>query len=193
MTKSLRSEADFPHARPFKVAPSTVKNSSSTERIIIGKLGAPRGLNGEMKLIPLTDFADRFDGLEEVFIDDRLRRIDYIKAVGTGMVIRFDGVEDRNAAQLLTNKFLKVERSNAAPLNDGEFYTFDIIGLDVFDLDGQRLGTVDNVLKTGSNDVFVARSDDGREILIPALKAVVKRIDIEDGRLTIDPKMLEAI
>ena len=146
-----------------------------------------------MKLIPLTDFADRFDGLEEVFIDDRLRRIDYIKAVGTGMVIRFDGVEDRNAAQLLTNKFLKVERSNAAPLNDGEFYTFDIIGLDVFDLDGQRLGTVDNVLKTGSNDVFVARSDDGREILIPALKAVVKRIDIEGGRLTIDPKMLEAI
>ena len=173
--------------------PSTVKNSSSTERIIIGKLGAPRGLNGEMKLIPLTDFADRFDGLEEVFIDDRLRRIDYIKAVGTGMVIRFDGVEDRNAAQLLTNKFLKVERSNAAPLNDGEFYTFDIIGLDVFDLDGQRLGTVDNVLKTGSNDVFVARSDDGREMLIPALKAVVKRIDIEGGRLTIDPKMLEAI
>ena len=172
MTRSLRSAAD---------------------RIIIGKLGAPRGLNGEMKLIPLTDFADRFDGLEEVFIDDRLRRIDYIKAVGNGLVIRFDGVDDRDGAQQLTNKFLKVDRKNVAPLSDGEFYTFDIIGLDVFDLDNKKLGTVDNVLKTGSNDVFAARSDEGREILIPALKAVVKEIDIKGGRLIIDPKMLEAI
>ena len=172
MTKSLRSEVD---------------------KIIIGKLGAPRGLNGEMKLIPLTDFADRFDGLEEVFIDNGIRRIDYVKAVGNGLVIRFDGINDRNAAQLLTNKFLTVERSNAAPLSDGEFYTFDIMGLDVFALDGRQLGTVTDVLKTGSNDVFAARTPDGRELLIPALKAVVKDIDIEGGRLVIDAEMLEAV
>ena len=177
MTKSLRSEADKP----------------STERIIIGKLGAPRGLNGEMKLIPLTDFVDRFDGLTEVFIDNQLRHIDYVREIGGGLVIRFDGVKDRNGAQLLTNKFLTVDKKDAAPLEEGEFYTFDIIGLDVFNLDAQKLGTVENVLKTGSNDVFVTRTPDGREILIPALKRVVKSIDLNQKMMIIDEATLEEI
>ena len=146
-----------------------------------------------MKLIPLTDFADRFDGLEEVFIDDRIFRIDYVKSVGNGLVIRFDGIDDRDSARSLTNKLLTIDRKNAAPLSDGEFYTFDIIGLDVFDLDEKKMGTVKNVLKTGSNDVFVAVDGDGREILIPALKAVVKKIDIDGGSMIVDAKMLEAV
>lgn len=177
-------------ARPSKFSPLEPK---SVDRIIIGRLGAPRGLSGEMKLVPLTDFEDRFDGLEEVFIDERIFRIDYVKAVGAGLVISFEGVNDRDSARSLTNKLLTVDRKDAAPLADGEFYAFDIIGLDVHDLDGTKIGAVKNVLKTGSNDVFVVVDGAGREILIPALKAVVKKIDINGGSLVIDPKMLEAI
>lgn len=146
-----------------------------------------------MKLIPLTDFADRFDGLTEVFIDNQLRRIDYVKEIGGGLVIRFNGVKDRNGAQLLTNKFLTVDKKDAAPLEEGEFYTFDIIGLDVFNLNAQKLGTVENVIKTGSNDVFVTRTPDGREMLIPALKRVVKSIDLKQKMMIIDETTLEEI
>ena len=103
------------------------------------------------------------------------------------------GVKDRNGAQLLTNKFLTVDKKDAAPLEEGEFYTFDIIGLDVFNLDAQKLGTVENVLKTGSNDVFVTRTPDGREILIPALKRVVKSIDLNQKMMIIDEATLEEI
>ncbi len=146
-----------------------------------------------MKLIPLTDFADRFDGLEKVFIDDRIFHIEYVKAIGNGLAIRFDGIDNREAARLLTNKMLTVDRKDAAPLEDGEYYTFDIIGLEVFARDGQRLGVVENVLKTGSNDVYVTRTEVGGELLIPALKRVVKEINIAEGRMIIDVKMLEEV
>ena len=172
MTRSLQSEAD---------------------KIIIGRLGAPRGLSGELKLIPLTDFEGRFDDLNEVFIDNKVRRVDYVREIGKGLVIRFEGIDNRDAAQPLTNKLLKVDRSNAAPLEDGEYYTFDIIGLDVFNLDGRQLGTVTNVLKTGSNDVFVAGTPDGRELLIPALKRVVKSIELDKKSMVIDEATLEEI
>ena len=166
---------------------------SAADRIIIGRLGAPRGLNGEMKLIPLTDFADRFDDLETVAIDGCDFRIDYVKSIGNALVIRFIGVEDRDSARSLTSKFLTIDRKDAAPLADGEYYTFDIVGLEVVNLEGRKLGVVSNVMKTGSNDVFVTRTVDGGELLIPALKRVVREINIADGTLRIDESTLEEV
>ena len=92
----------------------------------------------------------------------------------------------REDAMRLTGKLLTVDRSEAAPLAEGEYYTFDIIGLTVYDVSGKELGRVENVLRTGSNDVYQARRLDGGELLIPALKAVVKEIDIAGGRMVID-------
>lgn len=163
------------------------------DKIIIGKLGAARGLNGELKLIPLTDFEGRFDDLRKVDVDGKVLKIDYVKQVGKNLVIRFKDYEVRETAQKLTGKMLRVDRAQAAPLAEGEFYTFDLIGLEVFDLADNKLGTVTNVLKTGSNDVFVTKAEDGSEILIPALKRVVKKIDIANKIMVIDVGMLEEI
>jgi len=167
--------------------------ANSKNKIIIGKIGAARGLNGEVKIIPLTDFEDRFDNLKEVEIDGNILQIDYVKYVSNNIVIRFKEYLTREVAQKLTGKFLKVDRANAAPLAEGEFYTFDIIGLNVLNLDKKNIGIVTNVLKTGSNDVFVAKNEEGQEILIPALKRVVKKIDIAEKIMIIDTAMLEEI
>ena len=163
------------------------------DKIIIGKIGAVRGLNGELKLIPLTDFEDRFDNLKTVDIDSKTLQIDYVKSVGKNLIIRFKDYTNRESAQKLTGKLMRVNKSEAAPLAEGEFYTFDIIGLEVSDLNGNKLGVVNEVLKTGSNDVFAAKSDDGREILIPALKRVIKKIDIENKSMLIDTEVLEEV
>ena len=163
------------------------------DKIIIGKLGAARGINGELKLIPLTDFADRFDNLQEVDVDGKNISVEYIKQIGKNLVVKFKDYNTRETAQKLTNKMLRIDRSQAAPLAEGEFYTFDIIGLDVFDLSNNKFGTVTNVLKTGSNDVFVTKAEDNREILIPALKSVVKKIDIGNKIMSVDKAMLEEI
>ena len=163
------------------------------EKIIIGKLGKVRGLSGELKLIPLTDFLDRFDDLQEVDVDGKILQIDYVKTVGNNLVIKFKDYSTREIAQKLTGKILRVDKSEAAPLAEGEFYTFDIIGLDVRDLNDNELGVVTEVLKTGSNDVFVTKAEDGREILIPALKRIVKKIDIAEKIMLIDESKLREI
>ena len=100
--------------------------------------------------------------------------------------MKFKEYPVREAAMSLTGKLLTVDRSEAAPLQEGEYYTFDIIGLTVYDMDGNELGKVENVLRTGSNDVYQARRTDGGELLIPALKAVVKEIDVPGGRMVVD-------
>ena len=163
------------------------------DKIIIGKLGAVRGLNGELKLIPLTDFEDRFDNLKSVDIDGKTLQVDYVKSIGKNLVIRFNEYTSREAAQKLTGKLMRVDKSEAAPLAEGEYYTFDIIGLEVSDLNGNKLGVITEVLKTGSNDVFAAKNDDGHEILIPALKRVVKKIDINNKILIVDTEVLEEV
>ena len=155
---------------------------SGVKEIIIGKVGAARGLDGMLKIIPLTDFEGRFDDLREISIGGKIFRIEEVKHIGGQLFMKFAGVDNRESARALTNKFLTVDRENAAPLDDGEFYTFDIIGCEVLDGD-KKIGTVTNVLKTGSNDVFEV---DGK-ILIPALKSVVKSIDVAAKRILVNP------
>lgn len=157
------------------------KSLQSVAEIIIGKIGAARGLDGTLKIIPLTDFEGRFDGLEKISVGGKIFRVEEVKHIGGQLFIKFAGVDNRESARALTNKFLTVDRKDAAPLNDGEFYTFDIIGCEVFDGD-KKIGTVTNVLKTGSNDIFEV---DGN-ILIPALKSVVKLIDIAAKKILVN-------
>ena len=152
------------------------------EKIIIGKLGKVRGLNGDLKIIPLTDFEGRFDDLTEIFVGDNLRQIEHVGHIGEEIFVKFKGIDDRESAKVLTNKILTVPRSQAAPLDEGEFYTFDIIGCEVF-VGEKKIGIVTEVLKTGSNDVFQVQGDE--EFLIPALKSVVKKIDIANKLIVV--------
>ncbi|MBQ9441992.1 MAG: 16S rRNA processing protein RimM [Selenomonadaceae bacterium] len=164
------------------------KLSQSEDKIIIGKLGKTRGLDGTLKIIPLTDFEGRFDELKKIFVGGKIMQVEKVKHIGGEIFIKFFGVDNREFAKTFTNKFLTVEKKDAAPLEDGEFYTFDIIGCEVFD--GEKFfGKVENVLKTGSNDVFQVKGE--REILIPALKSVVKKIDIANKKISIDSAVFE--
>lgn len=164
--------------------------SQSEDKIIIGKLGKTRGLDGTIKIIPLTDFEGRFDDLKKISVGEKIFSVEKVKHIGGEIFIKFFEIDNRELAKTLTNKFLTVEKKDAAPLEDGEFYTFDIIGCEVFD--GEKFfGKVENVLKTGSNDVFQVVGE--REILIPALKSVVKKIDIAEKKILIDSAALEEI
>ena len=166
------------------------KSLQSAAEIKIGKLGKARGLDGTLKIIPLTDFEGRFDNLREVTVGGKIMQVEGVQHIGGEIFIKFRNVETREMAKMLTNKFLTVPRDEAAPLDDGEFYTFDIIGCEVFD-DTGWLGVVTEVLKTGSNDVFQVSGK--TEILIPALKAVVKKIDVPNKKILVDSTALETI
>lgn len=152
----------------------------------IGKVGAVHGIHGELRIIPLTDFIERFETMTEVMVGDELLHIESCRYHKQDVLMKFREYPVREDAMRLTGRLLTVDRSEAAPLEDGEFYTFDIIGLTVYDVEGTELGTVENVLRTGSNDVYQTRLTAGGELLIPALKAVVKEIDIKNGRMVVD-------
>jgi len=163
-------------------------------RITIGRVGAPQGIHGELRVIPLTDFPERFEGLKEkvIMVGDELLHVESVRYHKQFVLMKFREYAVREDARALTGRLLTVAREDAAPLGPGEFYTFDIIGLHVFDMAGAELGVVEKVLRTGSNDVYQARGVDGRELLIPALKAVVKEIDVKGGRMTVElPDVLE--
>lgn len=153
---------------------------SAVKEIIVGKVGAARGLDGTVRIIPLTDFDGRFDELKEISVGEKIFSVEEVKHISGQIFMKFAGVDSREVAKTLTNKFLTVDRENAAPLAEGEYYTFDIIGCEIFDGE-KKIGTVTDVLKTGSNDVFEV---DGKN-LIPALKSVVSSIDIAGKRIVL--------
>ena len=154
-------------------------------RIVIGRVGAAHGIHGDLRIIPLTDFPERFSALREVMVGDELLHVAHVKPQGKNFLMRFREYTVREDAQRLTGRLLTVARAEAAPLDEGEYYVFDIVGLTVYDEEDNELSSVENVLRTGSNDVYAVRSEDGRELLIPALRAVVQSIDVPGGRMTV--------
>ena len=155
--------------------------SATDKKIIIGKIGAAHGVRGDMKVYPLTDFPDRFNTIKKAFIDDKEINIISTRYQNNFVVIKVKGVNSREEVARYTNKLLKINRSDVPPLNEGEYYSFDIIGLKVINQDDVVLGEIIEILKTGSNDVYITKTPEGKQLLIPALKKVVTEINIEDG------------
>jgi len=161
--------------------------SAADNRIVIGKAGAPHGIRGELRVIPLTDFPERFEELKQVYIGGELLDVEDVKHHKQFVIVKFKQYKVREEVSRLTGELLYIDKKDAMPLEEGEYYTFDIIGLEVFDMEGQSLGFVTEVLKTGSNDVYVtSKKGEAKQLLIPALKAVVKEINIPEGRMVVD-------
>ncbi len=157
------------------------------DRIVIGKTGAPHGVHGELRIIPLTDFPERFQALKEVYVGSELMEVEDCWYHKQFVILKLRQCPDREAAAELTGRLLYVDKADVMPLAEGEYYTFDIIGLEVFDMEGSSLGHVTEVLKTGSNDVYVvSQKGQAKQLLVPALKTVVREINLPEGKMTVD-------
>ncbi|MBQ3968609.1 MAG: 16S rRNA processing protein RimM, partial [Lachnospiraceae bacterium] len=101
------------------------------------------------------------------------------------VILKIKEIPDRNAAELLRNAELYVDRENAIELSEGEYFIADLIGLDVYTDEDKKLGSLYDVLKTGANDVYVIKTDEGKEILIPVIEDCIKKVDLEAKRVTV--------
>lgn len=154
----------------------------------IGKIVNTQGIKGEMRVIPLTDDVSRFDDLKYVLIDDTLmmyKNVQYVKYHKNFVILKLDGIDNMNDAEKYKNKYILVDRKDAIDLPEGSYFICDIIDLEVYDIDGKRLGRVADILKTGSNDVYIVKNGEN-EIMLPALKSVVKSIDIENSKMIVE-------
>jgi len=160
------------------------------ELFSIGKIVAPHGVRGDVRIIPMTDFPQRFYDLKEVYLDDhgQLAAIENVRPHQNFFLIKLFGYNCMDSAATLRGKFLKVRRDQLVSLPEGHYYIFDIIGLRAFTEDGDFLGEITDVLETGSNDVYVVNQKEEiskTPLLIPALKEVVKKIDIENSQVIV--------
>lgn len=160
------------------------------EYLNVGRIVNTHGVKGEVKVLPLTDDPGRFDSLKAVYLDkkDGLQKLNIqgVKYIKSFVILKFKEVNDMNGAELLKEHYLKIDRKDAVKLPADSFFICDLIGSSVYDTGGTLLGEMTDVLKTGSNDVYVVTRKGKKDILVPALKSVVKLISPEDRRIVVE-------
>ena len=165
------------------------------EFIIIGKVVSTQSNKGEVNVLPLTDSIDRFKNLDNVFLRSKksqtILNVEKIRKRKDTVILKLKDIENIEEAKMIVGSFLEVERKNAVKLPKETYFIFEIIGLEVYDENNIFLGKVENVISTGSNDVYVVKSKDKEEIFIPAIREVVKNVNLEKKRITI--KMVDGL
>lgn len=159
--------------------------------ITVGKIGRPRGLDGELYITPNTDFLERFEGLDEILIKENdgweIIKVVSSKIISGRPVLKFDRVENPEEAARLTNKLIGVPIEQAFVLPDDTFYLFDLVGCKVYDFVSQKeCGEIVEVVKYPANDIYHVKDSQGRIILVPAVKKYIKEVDIDDKKIVID-------
>ncbi|MGL5205935.1 MAG: ribosome maturation factor RimM [Acidaminococcaceae bacterium] len=156
------------------------------KRIIIGAIVAPHGVRGEFRVMPLTENPDMFLELKYFFLEDgRKLFVTASRFHKNVFLVKVEEINNMNEAELLRGKKILIDTANLPPLKEDQFYVSDLIGFAVYDEAGLSLGKLKDVLATGSNDVFIVQANDGSEILIPALKANIKEINMADNRILV--------
>ena len=154
--------------------------------IAVARITTPHGVRGEVKLQPLTDFPHRFAETESLLLADGTRMVlESARLQRDTVLAKFKGMDTPEAWIPYRRQDLFISEDSLMPLPDGMYYIHQIIGLEVVDESGAVQGTVGDVLQTGSNDVYVVKTSDGKEILLPAIDTVVKRIDVPAGRMVV--------
>lgn len=150
----------------------------------VGVISNTHGIRGEVKVYPTTDNVRRFDDLKEVILDTgkeqlnlHVTSVTYFKNM---VILKFKEFDNINDIIPYKGMDLLVTRENAIPLEDGEYYIADIIGSKVITDEDKILGTLTDVLQTGANDVYVVKTKDGKEVLLPSIEECILDRDIEN-------------
>jgi 16S rRNA processing protein RimM len=161
-----------------------------TAYMCIGRIGRPCGWHGHVHVIPLTDFPQRFERTRQVYVRQAdqppsLFKIEQAAVHGSEITVKFAGLDSREAAGPWQGALLEVAREEAEPLPEGSWYICDLIGAEVSSPTHGTLGRVADVLQLASNDILVVTGEDGREVLVPMIGDVVKRVDVAAKRIEI--------
>jgi 16S rRNA processing protein RimM len=163
--------------------------------LLVGQVLRPHGVRGEVKVRILTDYPERLRLHTHLYLgptaaEGAVQRytVEAIRIQQDTLRLKLDGCDDRNAADALRGLFVQIPLEAAVPLEEGEYYYFQLIGVQVETEDGQILGEIVDVIETGANDVFVVRDKwGGEEVLLPDIPDVILALDIAAQRMTVRP------
>ncbi|MFA9399174.1 MAG: ribosome maturation factor RimM [Clostridiaceae bacterium] len=155
------------------------------EFLSIGQIINSHGIKGELKVYPLTDDIKRFRKLKIVYINGIERNVVWVKLQAKLVIMKIEGIDTIEDVDNYKDKYIDIDRTNAAKLKKGNYFIADIIGCKVFDSNDFYFGEIYDVIKTGSNDVYWVKGI--KEVLVPALKDVVMEINIDEKKIIIKP------
>jgi len=152
--------------------------------IRIGQVTGAYGLEGAVKVMPLTDFEDRFDPGALLVLDGSPHAVEWSREGHPGLVVKLQGIENRTVADLLRGRYLEVPDEEMRTLEEGRFYHRQVIGLEVVTESGDSVGVIEEILERPANDVWVSR--EGQiEHLIPATGNAIVKVDLETRRVVV--------
>ena len=156
---------------------------------VIGKILKPHGVKGSVKAEVITSFPGHFLELKTVYIEHENQKqaysIEEARLSDRFVFLKFSEINDHDQAEKLRNHYIYIEQKDLMPLNEDEYYIHDLIGLKVFDEHGVFIGTIRDVWTYSANDIYVLDTDDGQEKLIPAIKQVVKSVNLKERTMVI--------
>jgi 16S rRNA processing protein RimM len=172
--------------------------------VVVAEVKKARGVRGELLVRPTTASMERFLSIRSVWIEraervgehedrqveERARRnflIEWSKNQGGFALVKLEGIDSREEATELNGLLLEIPRSEVPPHPEGEHYMFELVGMKVKRTDGIELGSVADVMETGSNIVYIVKSADGKETLVPATRDVVEKLDYENSQILVRP------
>lgn len=155
----------------------------------VGVYSNTHGIRGEIKVFPTTDDATRFKKLKKVFLDTREGRKEFtivqVKFFKQMVILKFKEINHINEIEPYKGCDLLIERKDAVPLAENEYFICDIIGAEVYTEDGTLFGRLKDVMTTGANDVYVVTTTEEKEVLLPVIPDCVKDIDIENKKVVV--------
>lgn len=160
--------------------------------LILGEILRPHGVRGELRMRVFTDYPERIADKQQLILAEdeegkkaRTLRLESVRMHQNYALLKFEGIDDRDAADLLRELIVLVEMDDAVPLEEGEFYLYQVIGLQVVTDDGENLGTIKEVMETGANDVYIVDTEQYGEVLLPAIPSIILNTDVKAGVVTV--------
>lgn len=157
--------------------------------IRVGVITSTHGIKGEVKVYPTTDDINRFEYLDRVYLDLgkeykplRIEQVRYYKQL---IILKFKDINDINDIEKYKGKDLLIPKDEAIKLNEDEYFIFDLIDSEVYSEDGTKLGIVTEVLTSSANDVYVVKTSDNRELLLPAIKECILDVDTVNKKIIV--------
>lgn len=155
----------------------------------VGQIVNTFGVKGMLKVKPFTDDVERFEELKKVYICKKEKleevEIEEVKYHKDMVLLKVKGIDDMNEAEKVKGLYLKIDRKNAKKLPKDTYFIADLLGLEVYSDTGELLGKVDDIFRTGANDVYVIKNGNGKQLLLPSIPDVIKEIDLENEKIIV--------
>ncbi len=155
----------------------------------VGVITQTHGIKGEVKVFPTTDDVNRFKKLKSVILDNGKQRfameLEGVKFFKQYAIIKFKGYDSINDIEKYKGAKLFVPRENAVKLKKDEYFIADLLDMQVVTETGEAFGTLEDVIQTGANDVYVVKREDGSKVLLPAIRECILKIDMEQNVMTV--------